>query len=67
MIATLATSSNAVALNLPAPPARADCAMADYSRHVAGELAVVRTDADRDELDLAGHRVTEVTVHEAAA
>jgi hypothetical protein len=67
VIATLSTSSSAVALNLAPPPARADSAVADYSRHVAGELAVVRTDADRDELDLAGHRVTELRLDEVAA
>lgn len=67
MIATGATSSAAIALHLPTPAARADGAMADYSRDVAGELAVVRADAHRDELDLVGHRVTELTPAERAA
>jgi hypothetical protein len=59
-LATSSTSSTA-------PPAPADCAVADYSAHVAGELAVVRADRDRDDVDLAGHRVTELTPAERAA
>jgi len=48
------------------PPTRADCAVADYSRNVTGELAVVDAQAERDDVDFAGHRVTELTVAQAA-
>jgi hypothetical protein len=41
--------------------ARADGAVTDYARSLDGESFVVRTDANRDDPDLAGHRPTEVT------
>lgn len=67
MIAPIAFSLNASATSATAPAARADSAVADYSRHVAGELAVVRADANRDDPDLVGHRPIEITLDEVAA
>lgn len=45
----------------------ADCAMADYSRDVTGELAVVPANAHRDDTNLAGHRPTEISLEGRAA
>ncbi len=53
----LATST----ANTTAPLTRADSAVADYSRDGAAQLAVMRTDANRDDMNFAGHRPTEVT------
>ena len=53
--------------NPAAPVTRADAAIADYSANVAGELPVVRADRERDDADVTGHRVTELTLDQAAA
>jgi hypothetical protein len=65
--ASVVTGAHAAFATWASPTARADGAVADYSRDVAGELGVIRSDAERDELDLAGHRVTELRRDEAAA
>jgi hypothetical protein len=53
--------------NTAAPVTRADAAVADYAANVAGELPVVRADRERDDADLTGHRVTELTLDDVAA
>ena len=67
MSSTVAVRLLTSSANGPAPAARADCAVADYSANVAGELAVMRPDRDRDDVDLTGHRATELTTSPAIA
>lgn len=67
MIPTTSSSLTTAWLDPAAPAARADGTVADHSRHVTGELPVIRPDANRDDLDLMGHRVTELTTDRAAA
>jgi hypothetical protein len=67
VIALVGTSSSMVVATWSSPAARADGAVADYSRHVTGELALVPADANRDDPDLVGHRPTELTLEERAA
>jgi hypothetical protein len=47
--------------------ARADAAVADHSRNLTTELAVMDPDANRDDVDVTGHRRTELRLDEAAA
>jgi len=67
MSATVLRCVDAIAARGPSPFARADSAMRDDARAVHSELGVIRRDADRDEPDVSGHRVTEVTPSKAAA
>lgn len=55
------TGSANVRADWRADAARADGAVADYSRGLAAKVGVPRADAERDDCDLAGHRVTELT------
>ncbi len=41
---------------------RADATVADHSRSLDGQSVVMRPDADRDDANMAGHRVTELSV-----
>lgn len=60
MIGPVATSSANVVASWSAVAANADCAVADNSRNLAGELAVQSTDRNRDDADAMGHRATEL-------
>ena len=61
------TSTANMAADWPAEAARADGAVADYSRGVGATVVVVPVDAHWDDLDLTGHRATELTPAQAAA
>ena len=67
MLTSVCTRLLDTAANRAAKVIGADGAVADYSRGVAAQLAVVDPHAQRDDLDLAGHRVTELTPELRAA
>ena len=52
----VSTSSATLATHWPAEATRADAAVTDNARGVAAQLSVPGSDANRDELDAAGHR-----------
>lgn len=60
------TGATNIAAHWPAFAAIADGAVADNSRGVHGQVTVVSPHANRDDLDLTGHRPTELTPAEAA-
>ena len=53
--------------NLRTLAARADGAVADYPYRLSPQLAIPRTDANRDDLDVAGHRPADHTTELDAA
>lgn len=61
------TSSASVAATWASRATNADCEVADYSRSLAAELAVVDPDANRDDVDAMVHRRTELRPAAAAA
>lgn len=67
MVTSVVTSLLDTAADRAAKVIGADGAVADYSRDLAGQLAVVRSNAERDDPDLAGHRATELTTVAEAA
>ena len=65
MVTSVVTSLLDTAADRAAKVIGADSAVADYSRGVAAQLAVVNPNTHRDDLDLAGHRATELTTRAA--
>lgn len=65
MNATLSTSGGDQLVHVSPVATRADAAVADHSRSCDGQSFVMRSDADRDDVDLAGHRPTELHVRNA--
>lgn len=66
-LSQIETGSANVGLHAATQATRADSAVADYSRHLNGELAVMSPHANRDDPDLAGHRATDLDMRAACA
>lgn len=66
MLTSVVTSLLDTAADRAAKVIGADGAVADHSCGVGAQLVVVPVDAHRDDLDLTGHRATELTTARAA-
>jgi hypothetical protein len=65
MNTTFSTGYRDLSPRAPDVAARADAAVADHSRSLDGQSVVVRSDANRDDADMTGHRPTELHVRDA--